>query len=648
MDLNAQDLLGVIPEWWKYLFGFGTLGSASWWLIKLTRGRQIRPEIDKYPFQVVRPGSEDVQKQILRGRDDDYPLDAHKIPYQRRVQGREIQTELEEALDQDRWLLIVGPTGIGKTREAAELAAKLNRLGWTILIYDSGWLDVPPSPPTDHIGTDKQILILIDDLNQKVDRLRDQSPKVKEDPFQPIYVPFQDRLLRTLQGYEGFYRAEQIRVIATARNEPEEWKKLQIEAYPGLWNRFKTFDLPLPEDRAIVDLLTDTVPQAEVRAESAEYLTFAQRNDRTFQNMLLNLQRVREEQSALSLDGFRETLKGSWQQRYQEVIERFPVARYIYDGIDLLRSLGVDLYRFTVVEAAVLIAGGNFLQRWRCRSQINRALDDLIPVERILDPRDGQIEGKEYEIQSRDYIEQLVDRMLRLADRYPQELFRSLRQLAINVQDRDEDAIRITGKALQVDPQNDLAWILWGIRGTALQNQGQLEAAIDSYDQALHYKPDKHEAWNNRGNALQNQGQLEAAIDSYDQALHYKPDKHEAWFNRGTALVALDRYDEAIDSFNQAQIYPSDLSSLMLQMRLNLSTRLHQENQIPTDLAARLAGISEPEFLNSLASLTPDPSEDQAQAPSPDPSQKESLIPQTDQGIEDLSPTDRSDQSTSG
>ena len=71
----------------------------------------------------------------------------------------------------------------------------------------------------------------------------------------------------------------------------------------------------------------------------------------------------------------------------------------------------------------------------------------------------------------------------------------------------------------------------WNNRGIGLKNLGELEAAVDSYDQALKIEPNGDEAWYNRGIALGKLGELEAAVASYDQALKLKPDKYEAWYN---------------------------------------------------------------------------------------------------------------------
>ena len=75
---------------------------------------------------------------------------------------------------------------------------------------------------------------------------------------------------------------------------------------------------------------------------------------------------------------------------------------------------------------------------------------------------------------------------------------------------------------------------------------------IASYDKALEFKPNDHDAWNNRGTALAELGRYEEVIASYDKALEFKPDDHEAWNGRGAALYCLKRYKEAVASFNKA------------------------------------------------------------------------------------------------
>jgi tetratricopeptide (TPR) repeat protein len=136
----------------------------------------------------------------------------------------------------------------------------------------------------------------------------------------------------------------------------------------------------------------------------------------------------------------------------------------------------------------------------------------------------------------------------------------------------------------QPEPQDINAYLAsqWDKQGVEYYKLGQIEKAIASYDQALHFKPDNHQAWNNRGVALYNLGQFEQAIASYDQAIQIKPDYHGAWKNRGIALrdlgiyidedireygtwhnqsVALEKlgqFEEAISSFDKALRFKPD------------------------------------------------------------------------------------------
>jgi tetratricopeptide (TPR) repeat protein len=112
-----------------------------------------------------------------------------------------------------------------------------------------------------------------------------------------------------------------------------------------------------------------------------------------------------------------------------------------------------------------------------------------------------------------------------------------------------EEAIASYDKALEFKPDDHQAWYN---RGIALDDLGRYEEAIASYDQALEFKPDYPDAWNNRGIALYNLGRYEQAIASYDQALEIKPDYPDAWNNRGIALANLGRFEEAIASYDQS------------------------------------------------------------------------------------------------
>jgi len=64
--------------------------------------------------------------------------------------------------------------------------------------------------------------------------------------------------------------------------------------------------------------------------------------------------------------------------------------------------------------------------------------------------------------------------------------------------------------------------------GFALSVKGDLDAALDSYQQAINLKPDYADAYYNRGNTLAKRGELEAGIKSYGMALKINPTHQSA------------------------------------------------------------------------------------------------------------------------
>jgi tetratricopeptide (TPR) repeat protein len=526
------------------------------WIFQQRRKHRILP--DTFPFDVIKPQS-NVLQALLCGDENDSLAD-YKIPYQERISGRSIHDELKQKLDESRWVLIVAPTGLGKTREAANLAQRLNNEGWTILNLKRGqWLDALPRFPEDKIGTDRKLLFFLDDLNSKMYGGRiEQSPKADE-PLQRLTVPLQERLLRAMDFYEKSSRKEEIRVIATVRNEkerefpdePSEWEKLEFEKYPALWKRFAIYELPEPEDTAIIGLVRETVPQANIQANSDDYPRFAQRNDHTFRNIVENIRSARNNNQPLGLDTFRDTLKGTWEKRYQEVVKKYPIAPYIYDAVELLQMVGIEIYPFTVKPTALLIADRNLLRRVWLWWQIPTALRYLIGKERILQPRDGQIEAKGTCVVWRRYIPSLSTLLLKLAEKHHSKMLSSLLNFGygLTLLGRYEDALASVNKALKIQPNSH---DIWRDRGVVLSYLGRHEEAIADYKKAIEFKPDDPHTWYNRAITLADLGRTEEALASYDKVIEFKPDYYQGWINRGIMLVKLNRLEEALSSYDKA------------------------------------------------------------------------------------------------
>jgi tetratricopeptide (TPR) repeat protein len=211
--------------------------------------------------------------------------------------------------------------------------------------------------------------------------------------------------------------------------------------------------------------------------------------------------------------------------------------------VDLLQQFDIPVYRLTVEATARMLAAGNFWRRLWYYWQIRNATNYLISSERILEPRDGQIEAKGKQVEAGEYTLPFTRLILQLAEKH-QEIQASLLSFSWNLikSKRYQDALRCLNKALTFTPDSS---DIWFAKGNALYDLERLEEAIASYDQALKFKPDLYEAWYNRGIALGKLGCFEEAIASYNQALKIRPDNYLAW-NLRAALLNLKRYEDGI------------------------------------------------------------------------------------------------------
>ncbi len=73
-----------------------------------------------------------------------------------------------------------------------------------------------------------------------------------------------------------------------------------------------------------------------------------------------------------------------------------------------------------------------------------------------------------------------------------------------------------------------------------------------SYDKAIEFKSDDHEAWYNRGNSLSALGRKEEAIVSYDKAIEIKPDDHAAFYNRACCYSLMGNLELALEDLTIA------------------------------------------------------------------------------------------------
>jgi tetratricopeptide (TPR) repeat protein len=94
-------------------------------------------------------------------------------------------------------------------------------------------------------------------------------------------------------------------------------------------------------------------------------------------------------------------------------------------------------------------------------------------------------------------------------------------------------------------------------QGIVQSNEGNFEAAISLYDQALVQDPGNYLAWELKGLAQRDLGKYEESLNSFDRAIAIDSGRDHAWRDKGDTFYIMGRYQEAVECFDRAiQIRP--------------------------------------------------------------------------------------------
>ncbi|MEW6689377.1 MAG: tetratricopeptide repeat protein, partial [Pseudomonadota bacterium] len=134
---------------------------------------------------------------------------------------------------------------------------------------------------------------------------------------------------------------------------------------------------------------------------------------------------------------------------------------------------------------------------------------------------------------------------------------------------------------------------LLSARGYALQERGEIAAAIECYEEALALEPSLAQAHNNLGNAYKACGRQQDAVASYRDAVAADPTLAEAHLNLGIALYEAGRLGEAAQNYRAAR----ELKPALAEASLNLGFLLEQEGDARGAREAYRAAIAaRPDF----------------------------------------------------
>jgi len=157
---------------------------------------------------------------------------------------------------------------------------------------------------------------------------------------------------------------------------------------------------------------------------------------------------------------------------------------------------------------------------------------------------------------------ELENRARELLKQYPYAGF-VWKVLGVALKSQGKDALLALKKATELLPNDVESYCNLAL---ALQDLGQLDAAVANCRRALLIRPDYAEAHNNLSNALRELRQLDAAVASARRALEIKPDLAAAHHSLGVALRNQGRTAEAEASCRRALEIDPDLSGAITFM----------------------------------------------------------------------------------
>ena len=121
--------------------------------------------------------------------------------------------------------------------------------------------------------------------------------------------------------------------------------------------------------------------------------------------------------------------------------------------------------------------------------------------------------------------------------------------------------------------KNPDCWMAYNNLGVVQFEKGDIEDAIEKYQQSLRLHPDYPEAHYNLGSALLQEGDADEAIRQCEEALKIQPNEPDAHIVLGNAFMAKQDVDRAIAHYVQAlHIRPDDSNA-----HYNLGTALRQK-----------------------------------------------------------------------
>ena len=164
-----------------------------------------------------------------------------------------------------------------------------------------------------------------------------------------------------------------------------------------------------------------------------------------------------------------------------------------------------------------------------------------------------------------------------------------------------DKAMQDYNDAINLDPKNAGTYVN---RALELARGGDYEAAMKDYAMAIALNPRQWQAYFNRAAELKHSGKLREAVADLSQVMNLNPEFVGAYVNRGSIYVRQGELDKAIADYSDALQRDSNLTDIYIS-RAELFVRKKKYQQAVSDLqtAVQMKTKRPEAALNSLAWL---------------------------------------------
>jgi tetratricopeptide (TPR) repeat protein len=548
-----------------------------------------------FPFRIFRTSN---MEDLKRERLGEYA----SLNYIQRCPA-ELQRILLRKLMSNKYILITGRSGIGKTRECIELFRLLaEECGeeFTILCPNDHFdRPAPHTIPPDLAP--RHLVLFIDDIHQLC------TPKSKGSKSNPLERDFHDRLAATIEWMKYRFSGRDIRVILTALNEPKEKEKIRPDA--EIWSSFVQIPMPAIHRDVKPRFICTVAEHFHLDTEEDAVLEISKRSDGTPMGILtaIKAEGARSGRSIRTLtlaDISKYTFQHpqDWEQSvYREQIERYPPRLAAFLALSTCYLFRAQPLDFLVVDLGarlfqragrrwyrpISLRGARRLISETLRRDLDAwvfdhrgeyicptvyiegriTLDSALPIfmssvcaaalhkdERraLLSNLSGISRRIGMDL---NHAEKALE-ILKAFESEPSAELQRIQSILLASRRMDKESLYYAEKACEADPSSSASLI---VLASALSSLRLDAEAIDASRRATEVAPFDDYAWLNLGVILSKRNYEGQAVEALLKATQINPGNAKAFYSLGIAYDRLGKQELAIQACKRAvKLDPDD------------------------------------------------------------------------------------------